>query len=177
MTQQEPVVEGRIMRPEEVARMEVRREAAKQAARETPGTRTDHLRLMIDFHITIAGTPPGDDGLNEPDPIYHARQARLLAAVRSNSAVLEQWLYRLVADQMRFKDGSDWDVLTGGDPTLQDIFAPALAALPDDDQEYFAEMAELLYFDEMTDLFQASFSITEEAPTIVAWGTDQPSSA
>ena len=91
--------------------------------------------------------------------------------------MLEQWLYRLVADQMRFKDGSDWDVLTGGDPTLQDIFAPALAALPDDDQEYFAEMAELLYFDEMTDLFQASFSITEEAPTIVAWGTDQPSSA
>jgi hypothetical protein len=175
--QEEPFLEGRLMSQEEVARMEAKREAAKRAARETPGTRTEHLRLMIDFHITIAGTPPDDDGLNEPDPTYHARQARLLEAVKGNPAVLKQWLYRLVADQMRFKDGADWDVLTGGDPTLQDIFAPALATLPEDDQEYFADMEEHLYFDEMTDLFQASFTITEDAPTIVAREAAQPSSA
>ncbi len=49
---------------------------------------TWHLRLCIDFHVTIARTLP-DDGMKEPDPIYHTRQARLLAAVKCRSAVLK----------------------------------------------------------------------------------------
>lgn len=106
MNQQEPFGGGRIMSPEEVARMEERREASKRAALLTPGTRTEHLRLTIDFHITIAGRPPDDDGLNEPDPVYHGRQARLLEAVRSNPAVLKRWMVDLIMSQMLQKDES-----------------------------------------------------------------------
>ena len=84
MGQQEQFEEGHFLTAEEVARIEARKEAAIRAAQGTPGTRRQHLRLSIDFYITIAWSPPEDDGLNEPDPVYHARQARLLAAVKSN---------------------------------------------------------------------------------------------
>ncbi len=174
MNQQKSFAEGHVMSPEEVARMEERREASKRAARGTPGTRTEHLRLSIDFHITIAGTPPDDDGLNEPDPVYHARQARLLAAVRSNPAVLKRWMNDLIVSQMLQKDESYWDTLTGGELALQDLLAPALAALPADDWEYFAEMSPYLYFDDMIDLFIASFTVTEDMPIIAEQAENQP---
>ncbi len=58
---------------------------------------TKHLRLSIDFHITIADMPPEDDGLNPPDPVYHARQARLLAAVKNNPQVLTRWMRQVPA--------------------------------------------------------------------------------
>jgi hypothetical protein len=62
------------------------------------------LRISINFHIIIAGMPPDDDGMNEPDPVYHARQAQLLAAVKSNPAVLKQWMYGLIVSQMNHKE-------------------------------------------------------------------------
>lgn len=166
MNQQQPFAEGRVMSSEEVARMEERREAAKRAALLTPGTRTEHLRLSIDFHITVAGTPPDDDGLNEPDPVYHGRQARLLAAVRSNPDVLKRWMVDLIVSQMLQKGEAYWEALTGGEVALQDLLAPALAALPEDDQEYFADTSPLLTFDDVIDLFRASFIVEEDAPVI-----------
>jgi hypothetical protein len=98
----------------EVVGIEARKQAAIRAAYGTPGIRTRHLRVSIDFHIIIAGMPPGDDDMNEPDPIYHARQVRLLAAVKSNPAVLKQRMYGLTVSQMNQKSWSYWDVLTGG---------------------------------------------------------------
>jgi len=127
VSQQELFEEGRLLIPEEVARIEARKQAAILRAQGTSGTRTKHLRLSIDFHITVAGKPPDDDGLNEPAPVYHARQARLLAAVKSDPAALKQWMYRLIVDQMQQKGWSYWDQLTGGDIALQEILAPALA--------------------------------------------------
>src|SRR5579859_3853768 len=103
MSRQEQFEERHILTPEEVAMIEERKQAAIQVAQGTPGTIIKHLRLSIDFHITIAGTPPDDDGLNEPDPVYHARQARLLAAVKSNLAVLKQWIDDLIVSQMHQK--------------------------------------------------------------------------
>ena len=87
MSQQEQFEEWHFLTPEEVARIEAKKQAAILRAQGTSGTCTKHLRLSIDFHITVAGKPPDDDGLNEPDPVYRARQARLLAAVKSNPAV------------------------------------------------------------------------------------------
>lgn len=172
MSQQEPFEEWRFLTPEEVAKREARKQAAIRAAQGTPGTCTKHLRLSIDFHITIAGTPPDDDGMNKPDPIYHARQVRLLAAVKSNPAVLKQWMYNLIVGQMHQKGWSYWDILTGGDVTFQEMLAPALAALPEDDQAYFAEVAKGDYFDDMIDLFSASFTITEDMPAITEKGEE-----
>ncbi len=166
MNQQQPFAEGRVMSSEEVARMEERREAAKRASLLTSGTRTEHLRLSIDFHITIAGSPPEDDGLNEPDPVYHGRQARLLEAVRSNPAVLKHWMIDLIVSQMLQKGESYWEALTGGEVALQDLLAPALAALPENDREYFADMSPFLTFDDLIDLFRASFTVEEDAPVI-----------
>lgn len=157
---------GRYLTPEEVARIEARKEAAIRAAQGTPGTRTEHVRLSIDFHIIVAGTPPDDDGLNEPDSAYHARQTRFLAAVKSNPAMLKQWMSSLIADQMHQKSWSYWDRLTGGDIAFEDIFAPALAALSEDDQAYFAERVPGESFEDLIDLFSASFTITEDAPVI-----------
>lgn len=158
--------EGRILTPEEVSKIEARKQAAIRAAQEAPGTHTEHLRLSIDFHITVAGTPPNDDGINEPDPIYHARQVRLLTAVKSNPAVLKQWMHSLIAGQMYQLTWYEWDKLVGGEVPLQAILAPALATLPEEDQAYFAEGAEGDYFDEMIDLFSASFTIQEDQPIL-----------
>ena len=172
MSQQVRFEKGRILTPEEVARIEARKQAAIRAALRTRGTRTQHLRLSINFHITIAGTPPDDDGLNEPDPAYHARLARLLAAVRSNPAVLKQWMSRLIVDQMRQKGWAYWDRLTGGEVAFQDMLAPALAALSEDDRGYFAEVATGESFEDLIDLFSASFSVTEDAPMITEQGDE-----
>lgn len=167
MDQREHTEEVRILGPEEVVEIEARKQAAIQAAQRMPGTQTKHVQLSISFHITIAGTPPDDDGMNEPDPIYHARQARLLTAVKNNPAVLKRWVYDLVANQMQQKGWSYWeDTLVGGDIAFQDMLAPALAALPEDDQEYFSLVPKDVYFDDMIDLFSASFSVTEDAPVL-----------
>jgi hypothetical protein len=172
VSQRELFEEGRLLTPEEVARIEARKQAAIRAAQRMPGTRTQHMQFSIDFHITIAGAPPDDDGLNEPDLAYHARQARLLAAVKSDPVVLKQWMYRLIVDQMQQKGWSYWDQLTGGDMALQVILAPALAALSTEDQAYFAEVAKGDYFDDMIDFFSASFTITEDAPVIIDQGDE-----
>jgi hypothetical protein len=166
MSQQEPFEEERFLTTQEVSRIGVRKQAAIRAAQEIPGIVTRHLRLCIDFHITIAGMPPDDDGMNEPDPVYHARQARLLAAVKSNPAVLKQWMYSLIVSQMKQKSWSFWDVLAGGDITFQDMLAPALTALSEEDQQYFAEMAKSISFEDIIDLFSASFTIAEDVPAI-----------
>lgn len=172
MNQQEQFEEWRILTPEEVAQREARKRAAIRAAQGTPGTCTKHLRLSIDFHITIAGTPPDDDGLNEPDTLYHARQERLLTAAKGNSAVLERWIKSLIVNQMQQKACSDWDTLIGGEVAFQDLLAPALATLPKDDQEYFAFIPEGMYFDDLINLFSASFTITEDAPVIREQGDE-----
>lgn len=172
MSQQEPFEERCFLTPEEVARIEARKQAAIRTAQGASGTCAKHLRLCIDFHITVAGKLPDDDGLNEPDPVYHARQARLLAAVKSDPAVLKQWMYRLIVGQMQQKGWSYWDQLTGGGIALQVILAPALAALSAEDQAYFAEVAKGDYFDDMIDLFSASFTITEDAPVISDQGDE-----
>lgn len=166
MSQQKPFEEWRFLTPEAVARIDARKQTAIRAAQGTPGTRTKHVRLSIDFHITIAGAPPADDGMNESDPVYHARQARLLAAVKSNRAVLKQWMYRLIVDQMHQKGWSYWDMLTGGEIAFQDMLAPALAVLSEHDQAHFAEVATGESFEDMIDLFSASFTVTEDPPVI-----------
>ncbi len=166
MNRRELDEEGRILTPEEISTIETRKQAAIRAAQEEPGTRTEHFRLSIDFHITVAGTPPNDDGMNEPDPDYHARQDRLLAAVKSNPAVLKNWIHSLIVGQMSQHTWYEWDKLVCGEATLQAILAPALATLPEDDQAYFAEVAEVEYFDDKIDLFSASFTIQEDQPII-----------
>ncbi len=172
-SQQAPFEEEHFLTPEEVAGIEARKQAAIRAAQETPGTSTKHVRLSIDFHITIAGTPPDDDGLNEPDPVYHARQARVLAAVKSNPAVLKQWMYDLIVSQMQQKGWVYWDTLTGGDIAFQDMLAPALAALSEDDQAFFAWYDQAgSYFEDGIDLFQASFTIREEPAVITEQGDE-----
>lgn len=172
MSQQEPFEERRFLTPEEVARIEARKQAAIRRAQGTPGTRTKHLRLSIDFSVTIAGIPPDDDGMNEPDPVYYDRQARLLAAVKSNRTVLERWMYGLIVGQMHQKSWSYWDQLIGGDITFREILAPALSSLSEDDQAYFTEMAKGVYFEDMIDLFSASFAIKEDAPVITDQGDE-----
>ena len=172
MSKQEPFEEWHFLTLEEVARIDARKQAAIRAARETRGTRTEHVRLSIDFYITVAGTPPDDDSLNAPDPVYHARQARLLAAVKRNPTVLKQWMHRLIVGQLHQKGQSYWDMLTGGDIAFQDMLAPALAALSEDDQAYFAEVAKGDSFEDMIDLFSASFTVTEDAPVIREQGEE-----
>jgi hypothetical protein len=156
--------EARILTPEEVSNIEARKQAAIRTAQEAPGTRTEHVRLSIDFHISVAGTPPNDDGMNEPDPIYHARQVRLLAAVKSNPAVLKQWIHSLIVGQMYHYGWREWDNLLGREVSLQAILAPALSTLPEDDQVYLADVPKGEYFDDKIDLFSASFIIHEDQP-------------
>ena len=129
---------------------------------------TKHLRLSIDFSITTADTPPKDDGLNPPDPVYHARQARLLAAVKNNPQVLTRWMHDMIVGQIHSHGWYDWDnMLMGGEIPFKDLLAPALATLTGDDQEFFAEYDQPGgYFEDGIDLFQASFTIKEEPAVI-----------
>jgi hypothetical protein len=59
-----------------------------------------HLHLSIDFRITIADMPPEDDGLNPPDPLNHAHQTRLLAAVKNHPQMLTRWMHDLIVGEM-----------------------------------------------------------------------------
>jgi hypothetical protein len=174
MIRQEPFAEGRLLTPEEVAEIEARKQAAIRAAQGTPGTCTQHLRLSIDFHITIAGTPPEEDGLNPPDPVYHARQARLLAAVKNHPLVLTRWMHELIVSQIHSHGWYDWDnMLMEGEITFKDILAPAIATLAEDDQAFFAEYDQAgSYFEDGIDLFQASFTIKEEPAVIREQGEE-----
>jgi hypothetical protein len=174
VSQQEPFVEWRFLTPEEVARIEARKQTAILAAQETPGTCIRHLHLSIDFHITIAGTPPEEDGLNPPDPVYHARQARLLAAVKNHPQVLTRWMHELIVSQMHVHGWYDWDnILMGGEIAFKDLLAPVIATLAEDDQEFFAEYDQAGgYFEDSINLFQASFTVKEEPAVIREQGEE-----
>ena len=72
----------------------------------------------------------------------------------------------LIVGQMHQKGWSYWDNLTGGDIASQEMLAPALAGLSEEDQAYFADVATDGSFDDLIDLFLASFTITQDAPAI-----------
>jgi len=57
-------------------------------------------------------------------------------------------------------------MLMGGDISFKDILAPAIATLTEDDLEFFAGGDQVGYFEDFIDLFQASFTITEEPAVI-----------
>jgi hypothetical protein len=174
MIRQEPFAEGRLLTPEEVAGIEARKQAAIRATQETPGICIRHLRLSIDFHIAIGGTPPEEDGLIPPDPVYHARQARLLAAVKNHPQVLTRWMHELIVSQMHAHGRYDWgNMLTGGEIAFKDLLAPAIATLEEDDQAFFAEYDQAgSHFEDGIDLFQASFTIKEEPAVIRKQGEE-----
>jgi hypothetical protein len=126
-----------------------------------------HLRLSIGFRITIADMSPKDDGLNPPDPLYHARQARLLAAVKNHPQVLTRWMHDLIVGEMHMHGLYDWDtMLMGGEIPFKDLLAPAIAALTEDDQAFFAQGDQAGYFEGYIDLFRASFTLKEELAVI-----------
>src|SRR5579872_1792898 len=103
---------------------------------------TKHLRLSIDFHVTIADTPPLlPPGTVEPlDTEYDGRQARLLEAVKNHPSVLTRWMHDLIANEMYIHASHYWqDAIMGGEIAFQDILAPALAMLSEEDQEFFQE--------------------------------------
>lgn len=128
---------------------------------------TKHIRLQIDFTITIADEPPEDE-LNPSDDAYHACQARLLAAVKAHPDVLRLYLHDLIVGQMHGHAWSDWDhLLLGGEKSFQELLAPAIATLSKDDQAFFREVHELDYFEEFIDLFLRSFTIQEEPTRLV----------
>ena len=133
---------------------------------------TKRLRLSIDFHITIADTPPDEDGLNPPDPVYHARQARLLAAVKNQPHVLTRWMHDMIVGQMHAHGWYEWDnMLMGGEISFKDFLAPAIATLTEDDQAFFTECGRAGYLEDCVNLFQASFTVAEE-PAVIVEQTD-----
>jgi hypothetical protein len=83
-----------------------------------------------------------------------------------------EWKHSLIVSQMHQKGWSYWDMLTGGEVALQDMLAPALAALAEDDQAYFADTATSATFEDLIDLFSASFTITEDVPVIREQGEE-----
>lgn len=129
---------------------------------------TKRLRLSIDFSIKIADTPPETDELNPFDPVYHARQVRLLEAVKKHPQVLIRWMHSLIVGEMHAHGWHDWDnMLLGGELGFRDILAPVLKALPEKDQEFFSQKIPHVYFEDLIDLFLASFTLKEEPAVIV----------
>jgi hypothetical protein len=130
---------------------------------------TKQFRLSIDFHIAIADTPPLlPPGIIEPpDPEYDGRQARLLEAVKNYPQVLTRWIHELIASEMFVHTSHSWqDLIMGGDIPYQDILAPVLATLSEEDQEFFQEGIRFELFDEFIDMFRQSFTIKEDPPVI-----------
>lgn len=123
---------------------------------------TKRLRLSIDFIVEIAGEPPllPDGVVEPPDEEYDGRQARLLEAVKGNQEVLQNWLKSLVMTKMQAYKYK-WDEFDE-----EAIIAPAIASLSEEDRDYFDDMKEIGMFYEASDMFQASFIVTEEPPVI-----------
>ena len=157
-------LDARILSKEELAEIEARKAASKQAALQSSGTIVKHLRLTVDFHITIAGTPPNDNGMNHPDPVYHARQARLLEAVKNTPEALDNWLRSLIGRELQLRNWVDVD---GGDTPYEELLAPALEKLPEEDWAYFNAMQEAgMYWSDLVDLFYESFAITGDTAVL-----------
>lgn len=134
---------------------------------------TKHLRLSIDFHITIADTPPllPPGTVEPPDPEYDGRQARLLEAVKNHPQVLTRWMHTLLASEMFIHASHDWqDMIMGGEVAFQDILAPAVATLSEEDQEFFNEGIQFGLFEEFIDMFQKSFTVKEDLPVVAELG-------
>jgi hypothetical protein len=130
---------------------------------------TKHIRLSIDFHISIADSPPllPPGTVDPPDPEYDGKQARLLAAVKNNPQVLTKWLHQLIASQMFGHASHDWDdLIMGGELAYQDILAPAVATLAEEDQEFFHEGRQFDLFEDYIDMFQQSFTVTQDQPML-----------
>ena|SRR5258708_5157673 len=130
---------------------------------------TKHLRLSIDFTIEIADTPPllPSGVIDPPDPEYDERQARLLEAVKNHAEVLTRWMYDQVASKMYGHTGTYWyDAIMGKEVPFQDILAPAIATLPEEDQAFFNEVIQLEVFEACIDMFMQSFTVTEGPPVI-----------
>lgn len=137
---------------------------------------TKHLRLSIDFHITIADTPPllPPGTIDPPDPEYDGRQARLLEAVKNNPQVLTRWMHELIESNMLGHGWTWWEeALTDGDIAYTEILAPVLETLPAEDREYFDEVARLDVFEECIDMFSQSFTVQEDPPVISRVVTEQ----
>lgn len=131
-----------------------------------------HIRLHIDFTITIAEQPPcllpGDIDPPEAAHEYDARQARLLEAVKAHPDVLKAWLHSVIAGQMHSHNWYDWDtLLMGRELSYQDLLTPAIATLSKEDRDFFSEGHHLGYFEDYIDLFQQSFTIVEDPPRLV----------
>src|SRR5215469_13601857 len=110
--------DARLLTKEEVAEIEARKAASKQAAMQSLGTITKHLRVSVDFHITIAGTPPDDDGMNDPASEIclqsHAHNVHLLEVVK-RTTVLEDYIRSLIALELEF---CSWHEIDGGEKPL-----------------------------------------------------------
>jgi hypothetical protein len=134
---------------------------------------TKHVRLSIDFHMTIADTPPllPPGTIDPPDPEYDERQARLLAAVRNNPQVVTRWLHNLIASAMFVHASHYWeDMIMGGEIAFQNILAPAVATLSEEDQEFFNEGIRSDFFEEFIDMFLKSFTVKEDPPVLEELG-------
>jgi hypothetical protein len=134
---------------------------------------TKRLRILIDFSIEIADTPPPlpPGTIEPPDPEYDDRQARLLEAVKNHPEFLTAWLQDLVAGEMYREVGTYWyDALLGGEQAYRDILAPAIATLSEEDLEFFNEADQEGFFEECIDMFRQSFVVKKEPPVIVEQG-------
>jgi hypothetical protein len=134
---------------------------------------TKCLRLSIDFHTTIAETPPllPPGTVDPPDPEYDGRQARLLAAVKNNPHVLTHWLHQLITNEMFVHSSHYWeDMIMGGEIAFQNILAPAIATLSEEDQEFFHEGIRFDLFEKFIAMFQQSFNVQEDPPVMVELG-------
>jgi len=123
---------------------------------------TKHVRLSIDFHVTIADTPPllPEGMIEPPDPEYDSRQARLLEAVKGNTAVLSKWMCDRICSYLQEHHWGYWEeALMGGDIPFQDILVPVLETLSAEDRDYLKELIELDVFEENIDMFMQSFTI------------------
>ena len=82
--------------------------------------------------------------------------------------MLTRWMHDLIASEMYRHASHYWyDMITGGEIAFQDILAPALATLSEEDEEFFNEGIRFDLFEEFIDMFQKSFTVTEDPPVIV----------
>lgn len=90
---------------------------------------TKHLRLSIDFTITIADTPPllPEGSIEPPDPDYDTRQARLLEAIKNNHEMLALYMRDLVAQELDGTFFGYWEeALMGGEKSYLEMIGPVL---------------------------------------------------
>jgi hypothetical protein len=125
-----------------------------------------HIRLTLNFEISIDPSAIPNQGTDEEEIAYYARQRRLLHEILSNKEDLHRFLIGQIHTEFE-TGGMKNEIFEEEEVDIDMSLAPPIARLSKTDQEYYREVeAENIFFEQVEgvfDCFSTAISAVEIA--------------